>query len=83
MRDSRPPAATLTDHRAVVLAVAAALVKRRTLSGTEIDGIIGTVRPSPICSELADNLVSSLKTVEYLSESIFAIGWIDPLQTRE
>ena len=34
-------AALLTDHRAAVLAVADALVKRRTLSGTEIDSIIG------------------------------------------
>jgi hypothetical protein len=34
-------AALLTDHRVVVLAVAAALVRRRTLSGTEIDSIIG------------------------------------------
>jgi ATP-dependent Zn protease len=34
--------ALLTDHRAVVLAVADALVARRTLSGTEIDSIIDT-----------------------------------------
>jgi hypothetical protein len=34
--------ALLTEHHAIVVAVAAALVKRRTLSGTEIDSIIGS-----------------------------------------
>jgi hypothetical protein len=52
--------ALLTDHRAAVLAVAAALVERRTLIGTEIDGVIGSVMPSPIVSEstAASSLVS-------------------------
>jgi hypothetical protein len=38
----------LTVHGAAVLAVAAALVKRRTLSGTEIDSIISTAFSSAV-----------------------------------
>jgi hypothetical protein len=40
--------ALLTDHRAVVLAVADALVERRILIGTEIDGIIDTALSLPV-----------------------------------